>query len=45
MSLDRLMLIVFATATILLLILFYEVAVWRECIVSHPWWFCLRILG
>ncbi|XUM19758.1 hypothetical protein ACRAVF_19015 [Bradyrhizobium oligotrophicum S58] len=22
----------------------YEVAVWRECLVGHPWWYCLAII-
>jgi len=22
----------------------YEVALWRECIPNHPWWYCLRLL-
>lgn len=27
------------------LIIGYEIAVWRECIADHPWWYCIRILG
>jgi hypothetical protein len=23
----------------------YEVALWRECLVDKPWWFCLHILS
>lgn len=23
----------------------YEVAVWRECMTDHSWWYCLRILS
>ena len=26
-------------------LIFYEVAVWRECLIDHSFWYCLRILG
>jgi hypothetical protein len=26
-------------------IIIYEVAVWRECLGSQSWWYCLRVLG
>jgi len=26
------------------LLVLYEVAVWRECLSGHPWWYCLRVL-
>ncbi len=22
----------------------YEVAVWRECLKDHPWWYCLATI-
>ncbi len=39
------------TAVIVLAILaliaagiWYEVALWGECLESHPWWYCLRVV-
>lgn len=23
----------------------YELIAWKECLVTSPWWYCLRILG
>ena len=34
-----------ATAIVLLAVIAYEVAVWRECLTMGAWWYCLRVLG
>jgi hypothetical protein len=34
-----------ALVVLLLLVIGYEVLVWRECLVDRPWWYCLRLLG
>ena len=23
----------------------WEIAVWRECLADHSWWYCLRVTG
>lgn len=27
------------------LLLWYEYAVWGECLKDHSWWYCMRILS
>lgn len=26
-------------------IVFYEISVWKECLQTNSWWYCLRIIG
>jgi hypothetical protein len=33
------------TLLLVVIALFYEVAVWRECLGDYSWWYCLRILS
>lgn len=44
---DNIKIIMFCLVPVVLLALgiWYEVAVWNECLVDHPWWYCLRVIG
>lgn len=37
--------IVVGIVAVIALVAGYEIAVWRECMSDHPWWYCLRIIG
>lgn len=37
--------VVFALLLVVPALIAYEAAVWRECTVDHPWWYCLRVIS
>ena len=26
-------------------VIWYEITVWRHCLQTDPWWYCLKVLG
>jgi len=36
---------IFGVVVIILLVIAYEMLVWRQCLAGEPWWYCLRILA
>jgi hypothetical protein len=34
-----------AVIAVIAFVVWYEIAVWDECLKKHSWWYCMRILG
>lgn len=41
----KIALIVLGVVALLAVGVGYELALWRECLIDHPWWYCLRVLA
>lgn len=41
----KIMAVVLGIVVLIAAFIGYEIAVWRECLAGHPWWYCLRIIG